>query len=148
MLGLNQRGKLQCIADFVNENKLDFVGLQETKKDSFNDSFLAQVHKEFVWDYLPVEGTAGGILIGLNGNKFEALAWRKTKSCVAFMIRNVVDKFVWRFVSVYGSSYEEGEANFIQELHEVTDYWSRPTLFGGDFNLVTNVKEKRNGLVN
>jgi len=37
------------------------------------------------------------------------------------MIRNVIDKFVWRFVSVYGSSYEEGKADFIQELHEIMD---------------------------
>jgi exonuclease III len=29
--GLNKRGKLQCITDFVVENKLDFVGFQETK---------------------------------------------------------------------------------------------------------------------
>jgi exonuclease III len=37
---LNKRGKLQCITDFVNDNKLDFVDFRETKKDSFNDSFL------------------------------------------------------------------------------------------------------------
>jgi len=67
---------------------------------------------------------------------------------VAVMIRNVIDKFVWRFVSVYGSSYEEGKADFIQELHEIMDNWSGPTLFGGDFNLVNNLKEKSNGLVN
>jgi exonuclease III len=33
--GLNQRGKLQCITDFVLGNKLDFVGFQETKKREF-----------------------------------------------------------------------------------------------------------------
>jgi endonuclease/exonuclease/phosphatase family metal-dependent hydrolase len=64
------------------------------------------------------------------------------------MIRNVVDKFGWRFVSVYGSSYEEGKAEFIQELHEILDNWSGPTLLGGDFNLVTNLKEKNNGIAN
>jgi hypothetical protein len=64
------------------------------------------------------------------------------------MIRNVVDKFGWRFVSVYGSSYEEGKAEFIQELHEILDNWSGPTLLGGDFNLVTKLKEKNNGIAN
>jgi hypothetical protein len=63
------------------------------------------------------------------------------------MIKNITDKFVWRFVSVYGSPYEEGKANFIQELHEVVENWSGPTLFGGDFNLVADVKEKNNGVV-
>jgi hypothetical protein len=86
--------------------------------------------------------------VGLKSHKFEALAWRKTKLCVAVMIRNVIDKFVWRFVNVYGFSYEEGKADFIQELHEVMGKWSGPTLLWGDFNLVTNLKEKSNGLVN
>jgi exonuclease III len=146
--GLNKRGKLQCITDFMYENKLDFMDFQETKKDSFHESVLIQIHKDFSWNYLPTEGTAGGILVGLNSNKFEALAWRKTKSYVVAMIRNMVDKFVWRFVSVYGSSYEEGKADFIQELHEIMDNWSGPTLLRGDFNLVNNLKEKSNGLVN
>jgi len=30
--GLNKEGRLQSVTDFVNENKLEFVGFQETKK--------------------------------------------------------------------------------------------------------------------
>jgi hypothetical protein len=30
----------------------------------------------------------------------------------------------------YGSSYEEGKEEFIQELHDVMDNWAGPTLFG------------------
>ena len=33
--GLNKEGQLQCITDFVKENRLDFVGFQETKKRVF-----------------------------------------------------------------------------------------------------------------
>ena len=51
-------------------------------------------------------------------------------------------------MSVYGSSYEEGKARFIQELHEILDNWSGPTLLGGGFNLVANMKEKNNGIAN
>jgi hypothetical protein len=97
---------------------------------------------------LPAVGTAGGILVGLNSNKFEIIACSNTTSCVAVMIKNVVDNFVWRFVCVYGSSYKEGKEEFIQELHEVMDNWTGPTLLGGDFNLVLNSKEKSNGIVN
>jgi exonuclease III len=84
--GLNKRGKLQCITYFVEDNKLDFVGFQETKKDKFDDSFLNQVHKDFIWNYVPATRTAGGFLVGLNSTKFEALAWRKTNSCIVVMI--------------------------------------------------------------
>ena len=73
---LNKRGKLQCTTDFINANKLDFVSFQETKKESFDDSFLTYANKDFVWHCLPAIGTAGGILVGLNSRKFE-VAWQK-----------------------------------------------------------------------
>jgi exonuclease III len=57
--GLNKEGQLQCLTDFVNDNKLDFVGIQETKKESFNESFLKYVLKDFSWQILPAKGTAG-----------------------------------------------------------------------------------------
>jgi exonuclease III len=138
--GLNKRGKIQCITDFINDNKLDFVGFQETKKDEFSDAFLNQVHKDFIWHFLPADGTAGGILVGLSNKQFELIACRKTNSYVSMIVRNSVDKFVRRFISVYGSAYEEGKDDFIQELHEVMNNWDGPTLLGGDFNLVVNLK--------
>ena len=55
---------------------------------------------------------------------------------------------VWRFISVYGSSYEEGKLDFIQELNSLLENWDGPTLIGGDFNLVADKNEKNNGLVN
>jgi hypothetical protein len=30
-IGLNKSGRLSCLANFVKSNKLDFVGIQETK---------------------------------------------------------------------------------------------------------------------
>ena len=76
--GLNKRGRLQCITDFVSKTKLDFVSFQETKKESFEDSFLNYVNRDFIWNFLPVQGTAGAILVGLNSRKFEALSWQQT----------------------------------------------------------------------
>jgi exonuclease III len=81
--GLNKRGKLQCITDFIKDNNIDLVSFQETKKESFEDSFLTYVHKDFVWNSLPASGTAGGILVGLNSRKFEALAWQSTNFFVS-----------------------------------------------------------------
>lgn len=146
--GLNKRGKLQCITDFINENKLDFVSFQETKKESFDDSFLAYANKDFAWHCLLAIGTAEGILVGLNSRKFEALAWQNTTYCVFVMIKNVDNKFIWRFISVYGSPYDEGKSDFIQELHSLLDNWDDPTLIGQDFNLAASVKDKNNGIVN
>jgi hypothetical protein len=41
---LNKEGRLQCLADFVKDNNLDFVGFQETKKRvSMNLFFLTSI---------------------------------------------------------------------------------------------------------
>jgi exonuclease III len=45
--GLNKEGRLQWLADFLKDNNLDFVGLQETKKENFEESFLSYIHKYF-----------------------------------------------------------------------------------------------------
>jgi hypothetical protein len=49
---------------------------------------------------------------------------------------------VWRFVSVYGSSFDEFKLEFINELHNVLACWDGPTLIGGDFNLIRKVVRK------
>jgi exonuclease III len=146
--GLNKDGRLQCLADFVKNNSLDFVGLQETKKKNFNESFLTYVHKDFNWHMLPAKGTAGGILVGLNDRKFEMLACMNGEFCASITVKNCFDKFVWRLIVVYGSPYEEGKLRFIQELESLLDNWDGPTVMGGDFNLVSKCKEKSNGVVN
>ena len=64
------------------------------------------------------------------------------------MIKNDSDKFVWRLVVVYGSPYEEGKLEFLQELEGLLDNWEGPTIFCGDFNIVSNIKEKSNGNIN
>jgi hypothetical protein len=101
--GLNKEGRLQCLADFVNDNKLDFVGLQKTKKESFNDSFLSYIHKDFTWHVLPAIGTAGGVLVGFNDRKFDILACMNGEFCASVMVKNCYDNFVWRPMVVYGS---------------------------------------------
>jgi exonuclease III len=83
--GLNKEGRLQCLAYFVKDNSLDFVGIQETKKEIFNESFLSYIHKNFFWHSLPATGSAGGILVGLNDRKFEVLACMNGEFCVSVM---------------------------------------------------------------
>lgn len=38
--GLNKPGRRGLVADFIKSNRLDFIGLQETKKGEFTPGFL------------------------------------------------------------------------------------------------------------
>jgi hypothetical protein len=67
---------------------------------------------------------------------------------VSIIIPNRLDSFVWQLVVIYGTAYADQKMDFITELHDIMDNNSLPILFGGDFNLVRNAKEKSNANVN
>jgi hypothetical protein len=45
------------------------------------------------------------------------------KSSVNVILRDDRSNFSWRLCVVYGSPYEEGKADFIDELHVVLSSW-------------------------
>jgi hypothetical protein len=63
--GLNKSSRLQTVADLISLNRLDFLGLQETKKEVINDNFLKAMSKDFWWNFIPARGAARGSLWGL-----------------------------------------------------------------------------------
>jgi exonuclease III len=145
--GLNKSGRLKCVSDFICSNKLDFVALQDTKKENFSVKFIEATSRNFNWYCMLAKGTAGGVLIGLNQVNFDTIAWQYFKCCAVVIIRNQCDNSVWRLIIVYGFPYEDTKLKFINELHEVMGAWSGPTLIGGDFNQVRSQKEKNNGVI-
>ena len=145
---LNKPGSFECFKDFIDNNDLDFVGIMETKKESFHYSFFSSIDHNFSWNFLPASGTAGGILVGFKPNKFQIINWDIGSFCVTAKIMNLCDKFIWRLVAVYGSPYEQGKHDFIDELHSTLNLWNGPTMFGGDFNLVRESTDKNNGNIN
>jgi hypothetical protein len=70
---------VKCVTDFIQVNKLDFVALQETKKETFSNSFFEAVGKSFTWQFIPTLGTTGGILVGLRDMIFELVNWQYFK---------------------------------------------------------------------
>jgi hypothetical protein len=53
------------VTGFINKEKVDFIGLQETIREDFTDKELKQIEGkyDFVWNWLPVVGHFGGILL-------------------------------------------------------------------------------------
>jgi exonuclease III len=43
--GLNKTCRIKYLSDFISNNKLDFIGIQETKKSEFSDQFLSLLDK-------------------------------------------------------------------------------------------------------
>jgi len=62
---------VSCLSDLIKDHSLDFICLQETHKKSYKDSFMRRLdaYNNFVWDFIPSVGKAGGILCGVRKNK-------------------------------------------------------------------------------
>ena len=107
--GLNKTGRYECLKDFINNNALEFVGIQETKKIPFINLILMALEKTLA-------GTScllGALLV--------VSWWASTTSSIIFClgilevyvclhsthIRNNCDSFSWRLITVYGAAYDE-----------------------------------------
>jgi hypothetical protein len=102
------------------------------------------------WNYVPTKGTTGGILVGFKSDIFEIISWQGLELCAVAIVKNILDKVVWRLITIYDIPYEESKSKltFLEKLDGILNNWQGPTMIGGDFNLVRNQKEKSNGVVN
>jgi exonuclease III len=55
--GLNKKAMIHCLNEFISTNRLDFVGIQETKKNKFDESLLNAINRDMAWNSVPTKGT-------------------------------------------------------------------------------------------
>jgi len=77
--GLGGAIKRRKIKDLVRNNKVDFLAIQETKKEVISQSLCNSLWggEDCDWAYLPSEGNSGGILS----------LWSKSNSSFNFTFR-------------------------------------------------------------
>lgn len=105
-------------------------------------------NQPFDWHFLSAIGSAGGILVGCRNDLYTITVGDKLNYNISVMILDKKANYFWRLVVVYGSPYDEGKADFIDELHNVMGAWNGPTMIGGDFNLTRFASDKNNGVIN
>jgi hypothetical protein len=85
--GLCKSGRTKALCDFIKNNKLDFVGVQE-KKHELSETTLNLYDSHMTWNYLTAKGSAGGILVGFNNSTLEAPSWLCFDYCISAIVRN------------------------------------------------------------
>jgi hypothetical protein len=148
--GLGLPRRIPALVSKIRCNHVDFLGLLETKKDSFSDGFLRSLTSNipFVWHLLPAVGSARGILVGANSEKSTITEGYTLKFSISVFIQEKLSGFSWKLIVIYGSLYEERKQEFIDGLHHIMNSWQGHILLGGDFNLVRKAGDKSNGIIN
>jgi hypothetical protein len=106
---LNQSGRNLSLEHLIRNNRVDFVGVQETKMEEFSLNFLRNLTTPapFSWKFLPAKGTARGILVGVRDEKFLIFNASLYNSAVSYLVTDKKNNFDWTLVVVYGPPYEE-----------------------------------------
>ena len=73
--GVGEDIKKSFIRNAINDNKLHFVGLQETKKSKILSSDLSKMsdRHDFSWVVAPSVGQGGGMLLGVNNSFYDVI---------------------------------------------------------------------------
>jgi hypothetical protein len=148
--GLNYPGQNLYLWQLIRDHKLDFIGVQETKKETFHSSFLKNLTtpSAFSWELLHVIGDVDDILVGARDDKLSISNACVHTFLVSYILQERAQNFSWKLLVVYGPAYEVKKIEFINELHSIMSNWQGPILIGGDFNLCRFVADKSNGRIN
>lgn len=149
--GLNSTWKWDSIKNKVLSTQCDIICFQETKKDSFDSSFLRKICPiQFdSFDFLPSVGASGGILIPWKSSFFSRS--RLNSGSFASDAGNIPltiefcsnhDNSKWLLTCVYGPCTAEGKGQFLNWLKNIQVASDVDWMLLGDFNLIR--KEDRN----
>jgi hypothetical protein len=74
--GLGKGVKNEFLKELIRKERIDFIGLQETNKKSFEDMWLNSIsgNRNFAWFWTPANGRYGGLLVGFNADTFDVRA--------------------------------------------------------------------------
>lgn len=141
--GLGLSNKRSALKELLIRHKIDIVAIQETKKESFPTRQLnALSHTINYWLCKPSIGSSGGILLGINENKFSVIdSWIKEFS-VLVLLSNKSENFIWLFTVVYGPVLSSKRIDFLNEIRNISLLGHSSWIIGGDFNLIRSRTEK------
>jgi exonuclease III len=145
--GLGKSRKRNLVKDHIMLEDMDLVAIQETIKQSFEDKELKEMsgNKEFSWFWSPAKGHSSGLITGVNLEGYEVEQCIFEVFFLGSLVRNRKTNFRFWVLNIYGPANHEFSSSFIEGLCNFCRNESLPILFGGDFNLIRNNKERNKG---
>ena len=145
--GVNNPEKRKVIKQFIRDQRVDLVCLQETKVQNMTLRMARSLGAGRFSDWVSVDasGSAGGILLLWDKRILEVsetVCRIFTASC---SFRNVEDSFQWIFIGVYGPVLANLKEDLWEELGSVRGLWAGPCSIGGDFNASISPSESNRG---
>jgi len=131
--GLGKPARRRQIREYIWQENIDVVGLQETIKEDFSPQLLQEIDGglNFVWHWVPSRGRSGGILMGVKGDVLELEEYSMGDYHIQMTIRNKLNNFRWVSMCVYGPAQHDKSRDFIDELTTTCSQCALPLVMGG-----------------
>ena len=132
------------LIDFIKDQELDFIGLQETIKKDYSQAFFRKIDplNRFDWKWSASVGRVGGILGGFSLSRFKILDTVASRFYVKTILMDLKLQMKWALVIIYGVAQECDKEEFLADLGLVCGDQTMPLLIGGDFNIIRFASEK------
>jgi exonuclease III len=142
--GLGKGIKIEFLKELIRKERIDFIGIQETNKKSFEDSWLQSIssNRNFAWFWSPAKGRSGGLLVGLDADVFDIRQVDKGDFMIKVLLAHKESGFIWNFINVYGAAQNDYKQIFLTELASFCSNCNYPMLIGGDFNILRKESDK------
>jgi exonuclease III len=148
--GFGRLARRRQIKDYIKEEFLDGVDLQETMKEDFTQRELEAISGEFKWVWKGARGHSGGggILMGIKEDSYELEDLDIGDFYVSMVVRQRTTNYRWELVTIYGPAQQDKSGDFIAELSRKCMVATLPLVFGGDSNLIRDSSEKNSSNLN
>jgi exonuclease III len=130
--GMGQLGRINQLREFLTQEKVDIIGIQETIKQEFSVRELNWISSNccFQWNWIPARGHSGGILLGVKEDSLEVENWENFNFAIKATVRNKFSNYRWVVLCVYGPAQHHQSASFLQELSEICERETLPVVLG------------------
>lgn len=148
--GLNARSRREALRSLVSDSRASIVCIQETKLSAITPFTIASMlGGSFSWfDYLPAEGTRGGILIACKSPDVSCVRLHGGRHSLTISAQIQGHDSPWTLTNVYGPQPDGEKVEFLDELRLVHSLASSRWLVVGDFNLILRASEKSTSNIN
>ncbi|KAI4990490.1 hypothetical protein ZWY2020_038853 [Hordeum vulgare] len=135
--GFGLSGRRRQLIEYVRQEAIDIVGLQETIRQDFSIHELQRLsHHQFAWQWLLAAGHSGGILLGVREDAFSVEDMDRGEFFVSMSVTDRRVHLSWEVIIVYGPVDHGRSADFLAKLKNKVERCTSPVLVAGDFNLI------------
>lgn len=135
--GINAERKWDAVRNKVLNVNCDIVYLQETKEESFDQTFIRKILPSSFDDFIfvPSVGASGGLLVAWKSLLFSGLVKIISGFAVAVEFCSKLDNSFWTLMNVYGPCTPDGKFEFTSWIKNLEISNDESSIIMGDFNL-------------